>query len=232
MPSGPGHLFILNHVHLLYFQVKTQGLSVNFLNFWLYCEIMATREFGGCLGHSGVLRAETSPLRPMGAYRIHSHLAAAYSTSPAACLVSTKKHQSGTRGSCSDREQEGGIHLPQVRRGRACGQLQAEKGPSGPGTKASSRHGLHSSTPQGRRVCFSGWDCGLVPSDRRQREGWRSEEARDEGMREGRDAQRTGYQSKGPSLLQTVTHLEDILGTKFRPLGDLRCHSSEEGIQM
>lgn len=67
MPSGPGHLFILNHVHLLCFQVKTQGLSVNFLNFWLYYEIVATRKFGGCLGHSGVLRAETSPLRPVGA---------------------------------------------------------------------------------------------------------------------------------------------------------------------
>lgn len=103
-----------------------------------------------------------------------------------------------------------------------------------PGQAQKQVHGMGSTPPLPRagEYCFSGWDCGLVPSDRRQREGWRSEEARDEGMREGRDAQRTGYQSKGPSLLQTVTHLEDIWGTKFRPLGDLRCHSSEEGIQM
>lgn len=54
------------------------------------------------------------------------------------------------------------------------------------------------------------------------------EEAKDKGMGVGRDAQRIRYQSMGPSLLQTITLLEDIWG----PLEDMRCHSSEEGIQM
>lgn len=49
----------------------------------------------------------------------------------------------------------------------------------------------------------------LLTGDR-GKDGEVFEEAKGKGMGVGRDAQRIGYQSLGSSLLQTITHPEDV----------------------
>lgn len=49
---------------------------------------------GDCLEHSGVLRAETSPLLPVGTYCVHSHPTPVNSMSLVACSSANQETQS------------------------------------------------------------------------------------------------------------------------------------------